>query len=217
MIDPQTQRDERARLAIRRLSRAHPRMRAVIKSVGAHRPNISANAFATLVDSIVSQQVSMQSAAAILKRLTDACPRRRVTPAALTAMSPEELRSVGLSRQKASYLHDLAEHFATRRVTGAQLRKLDDEAVIESVTRIRGVGRWTAEMLLMFCLERPDVWPIDDLGLRKAVMRFHDLPEMPGAAAMRAAGEIFRPFRSYASWYLWRSLEGPLMPGVRLE
>ncbi|MCA9243353.1 MAG: DNA-3-methyladenine glycosylase 2 family protein [Phycisphaerales bacterium] len=217
MSDFEAMREQRARQAVRNLSKAHPRMRAIIKSVGPHRPNTNPNAFATLVDSIASQQVSMHAAAAILRRLTDACPRKRVTPAALSAMSIDELRGVGLSRQKASYLHDLAEHFATRRVSGPKLKRLDDEAVIESVTRIRGVGRWTAEMLLMFCLERPDVWPIDDLGLRKAVMRFHEYPEMPGAAVMREAGEIFRPFRSYASWYLWRSLEGPLMPGIRID
>ncbi|MBW7904108.1 MAG: DNA-3-methyladenine glycosylase [Phycisphaerae bacterium] len=208
-------RQQRALLAAEALSRADTRMARLVKRIGPHRPVLTADPFRALVGSIIQQQVSMSAAAAIQKRLRQACDGR-IRPETVLGLESAALRGCGLSRQKAAYLHDLAQHFAEGRLTSRQLRRLEDEAVIAAVTQVKGVGRWTAEMLLIFCLERPDVWPIDDLGLRKAVRFFAGLAEMPAAEVMRTAGEPFRPYRTYASWYLWRSLEGPFMPGVSL-
>ena len=144
------------------------------------------------------------------------CPRRRLTPAAIMALDHDTLRAAGLSRQKAAYVRNMAEAFASRELSAAKLRRMSDDEVVEATTRIKGVGRWTAEMLLIFCLERPDVWPVDDLGLRKAVRNFLAMTEMPRPAEIQAVADPWRPYRSYATWYLWRSLEGPLMPGVAL-
>jgi DNA-3-methyladenine glycosylase II len=209
-------RRRRALAACRHLSGADARLRTLIRRIGPHRPIITADPFVALVGSIVQQQISMSAAAAIQKRVKALCPRGRVTPAALRALDHDALRGAGLSRSKARYLQDLADHFATRRLTAAGLRRMSDEEVIETTTAVKGIGRWTAEMLLIFCLERPDVWPIDDLGLRKAVRGFLDLPDLPDKPTITDLAEPWRPYRSYATWYLWRSLEGPLMPGIEL-
>lgn len=158
----------------------------------------------------------MSAAVAIYERLRNLCPRARLTPAAVLALDRRALRGAGLSRQKAASVHNVAEAFASRTLTAAGLRRMSDEEVIAATTRIKGVGRWTAEMLLIFCLQRRDVWPVDDLGLKKAVGKLLGLDELPPAATMHEVAEPWRPYRTYATWYLWRSLEGPLMPGVAL-
>lgn len=205
-----------ARAAVRHLTQAHPRLGALIRKIGPHRPVITPNSFVALVGSILQQQVSMSAAAAVQKRVKALCPRGRVTPAAILECSEASLRGAGLSRQKTKYVRALAEHFARGILSSRKLRTMTDEEVITATTQVKGVGRWTAEMLLIFCLERPDVWPIDDLGLRKAVRDFLGLGDLPDMKTMQATGESWRPYRTYASWYLWRSLEGPFMPGVAL-
>lgn len=159
----------------------------------------------------------MSAAKSVQRRLLEMLPGKRLTPEAVRTLSIDQLRSAGLSRQKASYLHDLSEHFADGRIEARRLRSLSDDDVIEVVTQVRGVGRWTAQMLLMFCLERPDVWPIADLGLQSAVAALLGLKSRPNAKVMEKTAAEWSPFRSYASWYLWRSLEGPLMPGIDLR
>jgi DNA-3-methyladenine glycosylase II len=201
---------------MRHLSRADRRLATLIQRIGPHRPIITPNPFVALLGSILQQQISMSAAAAVQKRVRALCPRGRVTPAAILDLSALDLRGAGLSRQKAEYVRSLAEHFANGALSTRSLRAMTDEEVIATTTRVKGVGRWTAEMLLIFCLERPDIWPIDDLGLRKAVRNHLELDDLPDAQTMHAAGEPYRPYRTYASWYLWRSLEGPLMPGVAL-
>ena len=156
----------------------------------------------------------MSAAATIFKRVKALCPRGRITPRAILAASPAQLRSAGLSRQKTAYMHNLAESFASRQVTPAGLRRAPDNEVVEAVTRIKGVGRWTAEMLLMFCLHRPDVWPVHDLGLQRAAQEFFKLRKPPTPKALDTMGEPWRPYRTYATWYLWRSLERPIPPSV---
>lgn len=155
----------------------------------------------------------MSAAAAIQRRLRAACGGR-VTPAALLCLDGEALRALGLSRQKAEYVRNVADAFSSRQLTAARLRRMTDEEVIAATTAIRGVGRWTAEMLLIFCLERPDVWPVDDFGLRTAVGRFLGLSETPPPSAIRDVADPWRPYRSYATWYLWRSLQGPVAPRI---
>jgi DNA-3-methyladenine glycosylase II len=210
-------RRQLAEQAVAHLSANSRTLAVIIAAVGPHRPILSRDPFRTLVGSIVQQQISMSAAAAIQNRLRDACPDRRVTADALLALRKPRLRRIGLSNQKAAYVRDLAAHFADGRLSAAKLRRMTDEQVIEATTQVHGVGRWTAEMLLIFCLERPDVWPIDDLGIRKAVRNLLAVADMPDRQTLLTAGEPLRPFRSYASWYLWRSLEGPLMPGVAIR
>lgn len=210
-------RRQLAERAVAHLSANSRTLAAIIDAVGPHRPILSRDPFRTLVGSIVQQQISMSAAAAIQNRLRDACPDRRVTADALLALRKARLRRIGLSNQKAAYVRDLAAHFADGRLSASKLRRMTDEQVIEATMQVHGVGRWTAEMLLIFCLERPDVWPIDDLGIRKAVRNLLAVVDIPDRHTLLSAGEPLRPFRSYASWYLWRSLEGPLMPGVAIR
>lgn len=219
MSESTTRADERARrarTALRALKRKDPKLAAIIRHIGPYRPKVSSDPFRTLLHSILSQQISMQAADSVARKLRGKMPRRRFSPRQILALPDAELRDAGLSRQKVRYVRDLAEHFADRRLTARGLRQLDDEGVIAAATTVYGIGRWTAEMLLMFCLEREDVWAVDDLGLQKAVARYLGQPDsdLPKPKRMKEIGERWRPYRSYAAWYLLRSLEGPLMPGV---
>lgn len=209
-------REAHALAAIAHLRQADPRWGPLIDRIGPHRPIITRDPFVSLAGAIVHQQVSMHAAKTILSRLLDRCPDRRLTPAHVLALTPRRLRSAGLSRQKVRYLRDLSEHFEARRLTTRRLRTWNDDRVLTEVTQVLGIGRWTAEMLLIFSLERPDVWPIDDLGVQKAVARFIGRHSPPVRAKMERLADPWRPFRSYATWYLWRSLEGPLMPGIQV-
>jgi DNA-3-methyladenine glycosylase II len=142
-------------------------------------------------------------------RFRNLFPQRRPTPArvlaTLTGGVPEErLAGVGLSRQKRAYLVDLATHFVDGRIPTRSFATMPDEAVIESLTNVKGVGRWTAEMFLIFTLNREDVWPVDDLGLADGVRREYGLAERPTKRELVAFGEQFRPYRTVATWYFWR-------------
>ncbi|MCK4340173.1 MAG: DNA-3-methyladenine glycosylase 2 family protein [Phycisphaerae bacterium] len=210
------QRRRNALAAVRHLRRADQRLGQLITHIGPHTPIITRDPFIALIGSIVQQQVSMSAATAIYKRLKGLCPRNRLTSRSILALDEDALRGVGLSRQKSAYVRNIASAFASRTLNAAKLRRMSDEEVIDATTCIKGVGRWTAEMLLIFCLERPDVWPVDDLGLKKAVRNFMNWDELPAAGSMNELAEPWRPYRTYATWYLWRGLEGPLMPGVAL-
>lgn len=165
--------------------------------------------FVVLCQSIFTQQIATSVATVLFGRFRDAFPRRRPTPERVLALlqtgDPALVRSFGLSRQKRDYLADLARHFAEGRVSTRRLGRMNDEAVIDALVRIRGVGRWTAEMFLIFTLNRPDVLPVDDLGLREAIRRAYDLPRRPTAEEVRRLGEAWRPWRTVATWYLWRN------------
>lgn len=211
MPNPKVDEHQQAVAVLRRRDR---RLAAIIDAVGPYRPRLTRQPFVALVGAIIHQQVSMSAAATIRRRLVAACRPRRLSPAALLAMSEGELQAVGLSRQKRAYLRDLSAHFARRRLSGALLRRLDDEAVVERVTAVKGIGRWTAEMLLIFSLERPDVWPIDDLGVQTAARRLVGSDEPLEREALLALGEAWRPYRTYATWYLWRSLAQPEPPAI---
>jgi DNA-3-methyladenine glycosylase II len=163
--------------------------------------------YGVLVRSIVGQQLSTKAARTIYERLTDLFDGRTPSPAELLAADPEEVRSVGMSRPKVSYLRSLAEHVESGELELARLSELPDEEVIEQLTAVKGLGRWTADMFLIFHLDRPDVLPVGDLGIRRAVERAYDLPELPDAARLTEIGEPWRPHRSLASLYLWRSLD----------
>ena len=162
--------------------------------------------FGTLVRAIIGQQISSKAATSIdakLKALTGD-PH---TPAPLIELGEAGLRSVGLSGVKARYVLNLSEAVATGSVSIGTIHELDDDAIVANLTAIKGVGVWTAEMFLIFALSRPDVLPVGDLGVRAAIRDRYGLPDLPKPEACRALAEPWRPFRSVASWYLWRSLD----------
>jgi DNA-3-methyladenine glycosylase II len=161
----------------------------------------------TLVGAIVSQQLSTKAAATIFGRLAALFPEQRIPSAgALAAIDDQALRSVGLSRQKVAYLRDLSARIDDGRLALDELDALGDEEVIERLVAVKGFGRWTAEMFLMFRLHRPDVLPVGDLGIVNAVQRLYGLRKRPDPKRLMKLGEPWRPYRSVACWYLWQTL-----------
>jgi DNA-3-methyladenine glycosylase II len=177
---------------------------------------VRADHFTALVRSIIFQQLSTKAASTIYTRFLQLMPESVATPLALAALSETELRSAGLSRQKAMYLRDLCEKIAAGEVQLDGVEALDDEAVIAALTKVKGVGRWTAEMFLMFRLRRPDVLPVGDLGILTAVQRVYGLRKRPTPERLRALAEPWRPYRSVACWYLWRSLDSQGVVGATI-
>jgi DNA-3-methyladenine glycosylase II len=184
-------------------------MKKIIVRVGPCRLTRRRDYFVVLCDSIFSQQLSTRIAGILFERFRDLFPQRRPTPRRVLKaldLDGEILRRCGLSRQKRAYIHDLAKHFHARLIPTRRFSKMADEQIIESLVRVKGVGRWTAEMFLIFVLNRTDVWPVDDLGLQEAVRKAYALKERPKPKALREFGDRFRPHRTAATWYLWRSL-----------
>jgi DNA-3-methyladenine glycosylase II len=189
--------------ARRHLMRADPIMRAIVKSVGPLDIDARGKPYEALVRAILYQQLAGPAAAAIERRFLAMFGGRIPTPAQLAAATDAELRRAGISRQKASYFRSIGEHFEGGLSDRKLLRATDDDVVAE-VTRIKGVGRWTADMLLMFCLGRPDVLPVGDLGIQNAMWLAYGLDGKATPEAMLAIAEPWRPYRSAGSWYLWR-------------
>jgi DNA-3-methyladenine glycosylase II len=161
--------------------------------------------------SIFNQQISTKIATILFNRFRDQFPRRRPTPEhALKFLDGdgELVKRCGISRQKRGYLIDLSQRFADKQVPTHKFWRMSDEQVMESLTQIKGIGRWTSEMFLMFVLNRPDVLPVDDLGLQEAVKRAYKLRERPEKTKLTKLAEPWRPWRTVATWYLWRGLEG---------
>ncbi len=193
--------------AVAALRERDPVLRAVIERVGPFEASYEPDLWWSLVDAIASQQLSVKAAATIVGRVDALVPgERRPTPAEILALPDETLRACGLSGAKTRYVKDLAARWLDGSLEPDRLPAMPDEEVVEHLTRVKGIGRWTAEMILIFTLARPDVLPVDDLGLRVAVQRAYDLPERPGRAELTEIGERWRPFRSAATLYLWRSL-----------
>jgi DNA-3-methyladenine glycosylase II len=194
--------------ALRHLSKADPVLGGIIRSVGPCTLAPRRDYFVVLCKAIFTQQISTAVATVLFGRFRELFPLRRPTPAlvldALRTQPAEVIRRCGLSRQKAAYLEDLAVHFVDNRIPTRKLARMDDEAVIDALVNVKGIGRWTAEMFLIFTLNRPDVLPVDDLGLRVGVRNLHGLEERPKAAEVKALAEKWRPYRSIATWYLWR-------------
>ena len=163
------------------------------------------DAFQALARAIVGQQISVAAAKTIYGRFADCVGK--VTPANVVAKKPEELRACGFSKQKIAYVQDLAGRFHSGEVKPRRWRRMGDEAIIEELVAVKGIGRWTVEMFLMFQLMRPDVLPVDDLGLRRAMERAYNDGEALDRDEMRAIGAPWKPYSSVGSWYLWRSLE----------
>ena len=192
--------------AIVHLRQADPVMRAIIDQVGAYQIQFRDPDFETLVKSIVYQQLSGRVAGVIFGRVTDAAGGR-LTPEGILKLRPVRMRTLGLSGQKTAYIRDLARHTRDGRLAFEELARLPDEAVIERLTEVKGIGVWTAHMFLIFALRRPNVLPTGDLGIRNAIRKAYGLLELPKPAEMETLSEPWRPYRTVASWYLWRSLE----------
>jgi DNA-3-methyladenine glycosylase II len=199
--------------AVAALRASDPVLARVIDEVGANglgdpragRPNDN---YGALLRSIVGQQLSTKAARAIYARLTDRFGGRTPTPVEVLEDDPEELRqAAGLSHAKVAYLRSLAEHVINGTLELERLDQLPDEEVIAELVAVRGIGVWSAHMFLMFHLGRPDVLPVGDLGIRRAIMLRYELPELPAAAEMERIAEPWRPHRTLACRFLWRSLE----------
>ena len=184
-------------------------MRKLIPQFGDGRLQSPGDAFTTLARSIVGQQISVKAAQSVWDRFAGLMdgPPSRVSPAALLALEVPALRAVGLSARKVDYLRDLAQHFEAGSVHVRQWQQMDDEAIIEELVAIRGIGRWTAEMFLIFHLMRPNVLPLDDIGLIKGISVNYFSGEPVSRAEAREVGDAWSPFRSVATWYIWRSLD----------
>lgn len=199
--------------AMRHLRR-DPIMREIIKRVGKCTLAPRGDPFSSLCKAIFSQQLSTVVAANLFGRFQKLFPRAKPTPKhaikLLKNCDESVPKSCGLSRQKLSYLIDLAEKFADGSIPMRRFDKMSDEEVIDALLPVKGIGRWTAEMFLIFVLNRPDVLPVDDLGLQKAATRFYALKRLPNARKLEKLAEPWRPYRSIATWYLWRGLSQPI-------
>jgi DNA-3-methyladenine glycosylase II len=193
--------------AVTHLRAADPRLAAVIDKVGACQLKPQGQIYEALFRSVLYQQLAGSAAAAIMRRVCEPYGGKIPAPADFLRAADEQLRAAGLSRQKMKYLRELAAAFAEGRLNARSLARLDDDALVTAVTAVHGIGEWTAHMLLMFCLGRPDVLPVGDYGVRKAMQRLYRMRELPKAARMHKVAKLWRPYRTVAAWYLWRSLE----------
>jgi DNA-3-methyladenine glycosylase II len=194
--------------AIEHLRKSDHRLRRIIDRVGPCALAPRRDYFPALCEAIVSQQLAAKAAATIFRRFTALFARHRPTGTALLELGNDDLRGAGLSRQKIGYLRDLATKFNDGTIPQRRLARMDDDAVIAALTQVKGVGVWTGQMFLIFVLNRPDILPVDDLGLRKAAQLLYNLPDLPARTELTDLAEPWRPFRSVATWYLWQSLNG---------
>ncbi len=197
------------RKAVRYLGKRDPALKKIMAAVGPCKLQPAPDHFFILARSIISQQISTKAAVSIAGRLIVALGKNKLTPKGILGLSDEQMRMAGLSAAKVRYMRDLAEKVESRALRLHSLRRMEDEEIIEQLIQVKGIGRWTAEMFLMFSLGRPDVLPIDDLGFRAAIKRYYQFEEMPKKQEMIDIGERWRPYRSIATWYLWRSLALP--------
>jgi len=192
---------------VKHLRRADPVLKEVIRQTGPFAVKLRRDRFQALVSSILSQQISGKAADAIKRKLLDYVGPEGMTPRFISTLSVEDLRTVGLSRQKASYILDLAQRVHEGSLPLERLARLSDDAVIEALTEVRGIGLWTAQMFLIFSLGRLDVMPHDDYGVRSAIQKLYGLAELPNRQTCHRIAEPWRPYASIAAWYCWRSLE----------
>ncbi|MGC1679644.1 MAG: DNA-3-methyladenine glycosylase [Candidatus Binataceae bacterium] len=197
-----------ARAARMHLARVDPVMAAIIAKVGACRIVQRRERFRALARAIIFQQLAGAAATAIYGRVVELYPGRAFPhPTQVLATPDAILRKAGLSAKKALYIKDLATHVEKKILNFHRFARMTDEEVIADLTRVKGIGRWTAEMFLMFNLARPDVLPVDDLGVRNAVGRAYSMRQPPTPKELRVFGQRWSPYRTAAAWYLWKSLE----------
>jgi DNA-3-methyladenine glycosylase II len=190
--------------AIAHLRAVDPILRQIIDRVGPCKLRPRRDHFCALCEAIISQQVATKVAEVFFERFRGLFPRRRPIAGRVAVLTDESLRQVGLSRSKVAYLRDLSRCWMEGVIPAGRFGRMDDAAVMESLVAVKGIGRWTAEMFLIFCLNRPDVLPVDDLGIRKAVGHFYKLPGLPDEMKLGRMGRKWQPWRTVATWYLWR-------------
>jgi DNA-3-methyladenine glycosylase II len=195
--------------ACKHLARRDRVMKKLIPQFGEARLQSRGDAFTTLARSIVGQQISTQAAQAVWERFAAllGAPTNKLAPADVLELKTDAMRGSGLSARKVEYLRDLAAHFTEGQVHVRQWQQMDDEAIVDELVAIRGIGRWTAEMFLIFHLMRPNVLPVDDLGLLKGISVNYFSGEPVTRVEARELGDAWAPFRSVATWYIWRSLD----------
>jgi DNA-3-methyladenine glycosylase II len=193
------------------LQKTDPVMKLLLSAHGPFTAKAKSDRFGTLVNSIISQQISTAAASTIKQRLHDTVAERdgskQISPDALRKFDHGSFRAIGISRQKATYLLDLAEKVAAGQVELHNMGRMPDEEIIKQLTQVKGIGRWTAQMFLIFSMARLDVLPVDDLGIKNAIQRNYDLDAQPDVATIEKIAQPWRPYATVACWYLWRSLE----------
>lgn len=194
------------RSAVRHLKNADPVLAAIIEYVGPCRMRFGPPAFHSLAEAIVYQQLNGKAAVTIFKRFT-ALSGDPVTPKGILKLTDAQLRSVGLSKQKSSYLKDMAERADRGELDFSRLPKMTDDEVIKHLTQVKGVGVWTAHMFLMFTLRRPNVLPTGDYGVQMAMKKHYKKRKLPKPEQMIKIAKSWEPYRSVACWYLWRSMD----------
>jgi DNA-3-methyladenine glycosylase II len=194
------------RKAINHLKKSDPVLRAIIERVGPCRMEFSAPEFSSLAEAIVYQQLNGKAAVTIFNRFA-ALAGEPLTPEGILKLSDEQLRSVGLSKQKSAYLKDLSAKTAEGLLDFARLPELSDEEVIKHLTQVKGIGEWTAHMFLIFSLRRPNVLPTGDYGVQVAIKKHYKKRKLPKPKDMEKIARPWEPYRSIACWYLWRSLD----------
>src|SRR6266481_1909633 len=194
------------RKALLYLRKSDPVLRAIIERIGPYKMVFGEPVFHSLAEAIVYQQLNGKAAVTIFKRFATLAGDP-LTPAGILKLTPEKMRSVGLSKQKTSYLFDMAERAHRGELNFARLPEMSDDEVIEHLTQVKGVGVWTAQMFLMFSLRRPNVLPTGDFGIRMAIKKHYKKRKMPEPEQMTKIAKVWEPYRSVACWYLWRSLD----------
>jgi DNA-3-methyladenine glycosylase II len=207
--DPTTMKvgSPQIQLAVRKLSSTDPVLGTVIRAVGPFTLKPRRGGYQMLVRSILSQQISTSAATTIRQRLVGLLPNGILSADEIAKLTDSQLQAVGISKQKQSYIRDLTERTLDGSLNYRRLARRDDEDAIAELIQVRGVGRWTAQMYLMFCLGRPDLFPVDDLGIQNAMKRLYGLPQKPERSRLEEIAIAWAPFRTVASWYLWRSLD----------
>jgi DNA-3-methyladenine glycosylase II len=194
------------RKAINHLKKSDPVLSAIIERVGACRMEFGPPEFHSLAEAIVYQQLNGKAAVTIFKRFATLAGDP-VTPEGILKLTDAELRSVGLSKQKSSYLKDMAQRASRGELDFSRLPEMSDDDVIKHLTQVKGVGVWTAHMFLMFTLRRPNVLPTGDYGIQLAIKKYYKKRKMPKPEQMEKIAKAWEPYRSVACWYLWRSLD----------
>lgn len=194
------------RKAVNHLKKSDPILRAIIERVGPCRMEFGPAEFSSLAEAIVYQQLNGKAALTIFRRFADLAGEP-LTPEGILKLSDEQLRGVGLSKQKSAYLKDLSTKTAAGMLDFARLPELSDDEVIKHLTQVKGIGVWTAHMFLIFSLRRPDVLPVGDYGVQMAMKKHYKKRKLPKPSDMEKIAEAWTPYRSVACWYMWRSLD----------
>ena len=192
--------------AVQYLCKVDSNLERIIKIVGKYYINIRNDPFQSLVESIIYQQLAGKAANAIYNRFINYYNNKQITPTLILNSPNDNLKKVGLSNRKIDYLKNLASHVYDGRINLEELPKMNDDEIINKLVNVKGIGRWTSEMFLIFSLGRQDILPVTDLGVRKAIQKIYSLSELPKPNIMMEIAKPWRPYRSIATWYLWKSL-----------